>query len=171
MNIKTAIATATVSAVLATAGVSLAGAAGRSAGHAGSSPTAALVSTGSASQHSTPHFGRARRARRLRLRALLRGAAGVVTSTIGIDRPTLRNDLRAGQTIAEIATAHGVDPQTVVNALVTAATTKLDQWATEGLISTTRARAIETRLPARLTRLVDNWHPHRRVRATAAPLA
>ena len=41
---------------------------------------------------------------------LRRGAAAVVTKTIGIDRTTLRQELRRGKTIAEIATANDVSP-------------------------------------------------------------
>lgn len=85
----------------------------------------------------------------------------VVTQTVGIDRATLRADLRNGQTIAAIATAHGVDPNVVINALVTAATTKLDAAAQAGRITEARAHRIEQRLPARVTKLVNTWLPKR----------
>jgi len=89
-----------------------------------------------------------------------------VLATIGIDRATLRSELSSGKTIAEIATAHNVDPSAVVNALVTGATTKLDAAANAGKITTERAQKIEAKLPARAEKFVNSWHP-RRVRNAA----
>ena len=93
----------------------------------------------------------------------------VVLETIGIDRATLRSGLRSGQTIGEIATAHGLEPSAVVSALVTAANAKLDAAAAAGKITVERAQKIEAKLPARFTKLVSSWHP-RRLR-NAAPEA
>src|SRR5207253_10594103 len=152
----------TTAAVLATGGVALAGAAGTST-PTSSTPTAAtsaaFTSTTAAPNASTPATKRHRhRHLRHRVRALVRK---VVIETIGIDRATLRSELRRGQTIADIATANQVDPQTVVDALVAAFTTKLDAAASAGRITTERAQAIEGRLPARFTNLVNTWHPRR----------
>ena len=162
MKLRTVITTATTAAVLATGGVALAGATGTSTPTSSTSTTASSVAaTGvtSAPKASTPATKRLRRHhRRLRVRALVRK---VVLETIGIDRATLRRELRRGQTIADIATAHHVDPQTVVDALVAAATTKLDAAASAGRITADRAHAVEARLPARFTKLVDTWHPRR----------
>jgi len=83
----------------------------------------------------------------------------VIMKTINIDRKTLRADLASGQTIAQIASAKGVDPQTVINALVTAATTKLDAAVKAGKITADRAAKIEQNLPARAAKLVNTWHP------------
>ncbi len=85
----------------------------------------------------------------------------VVLDTIGIDRATLRSELRSGKTIGEIATAHNVEPSAVINALVTGATTKLDAAANAGKITTERAAKIEAKLPARADKLVNSWHPRR----------
>jgi hypothetical protein len=155
MKLRTIIATATTAAILATSGVALAGAADGSS----SSMTKPAVSTPAPA--TTPHWaGAALRVKvRLRLRKLLKGAAGVVTTAIGIDRPALRQGLRDGLTIAQIATAHGVAPQTVIDALVAAADKKLEAAVTAGKISSERAGRIEQRLPARITKLVNDWHP------------
>jgi hypothetical protein len=168
MNLRTAITAATTAAVLATGGIALAGAADTPTSSTSSPavPTAAP----STPKTATPAITR-RRARHLRARAR-KLVVGVVDETIGIDRATLRHDLRAGKTIAEIATAHHVDPQDVVKALVTAATTKLDAAANAGVIKTTRAQKIEAKLPARFTKLVDTWHPRRvQNHAKDAPVA
>src|SRR5471030_1891350 len=107
MKLRTAIATATTAAVLATSGVALAVAA--------SNPSPKVVTTAATAKPSaTPAVVPAlTRAGRVRLRALIRiGAAAVIIKTTGIDRATFRKDLLAGQTIAQIATANNVAPQT-----------------------------------------------------------
>jgi hypothetical protein len=165
MKLRTVITTVTTAAVLSTAGVAIAGAASSSAPT--SAPTAVTSAGAKAEKPAVADRG-ARHHRRhrhhRRLRALVRK---VVTDTIGIDRKTLRRELRSGKTIGEIAGAHNVEPTVVVNALVTAATTKLDAAASAGKITTDRAHKIEARLPDRFTKLVDSWHPRRLRNATA----
>jgi ribosomal protein S20 len=152
MKLRTVLATATTAAILATSGVAIAGAA---SGHDSKTATTATSAT---TNPDRPNAG-ARVKVRLRLRKLLKGAGEVVTNTIGIDRTTLRAELRSGNTLAEIATAHGSTPQAVIDALVTAANKKIDAAATAGMISPERAARIESRLPTRITRLVNEWHP------------
>ena len=157
MNLRTIIATAATAAVLATTGVAIAGAATTT--NSPPTPTAAQSAPASAA---TPAArpARARHFRiRHRIRRLLKGAGGVVTQTIGIDRTTLRAELRSGKTIAEIATEHNVQPQTVIDALVAAANKKIDAAVAAGKLTPERASRLEARLPARITQLVDNWHP------------
>jgi hypothetical protein len=160
MKLRTVIITATTAAVLATSGVALAGATGTSTP---TSPTPAAVTNattgdGAAAPKASTPATRRHRQRRHRVRALVRK---VVIETIGIDRATLRLELRRGQTVADIATANHVDPQTVIDALVAAATAKLDAAASAGRITTERAQAIEARLPVRVTKFVNSWHPRR----------
>jgi hypothetical protein len=52
----------------------------------------------------------------------------VVAEAIGIDAETLREELRGGATIAEIAEANGIDPQTVIDALVADYTERVTAW-------------------------------------------
>ena len=161
MKLRTAVVTATTAAVLATSGVALAGATSGSS----STPSQSAAVTATAAKDTHPVL---RHRARVRLRRLLRGAAGVVTTTIGIDRPTLREELRSGKTVAEIANEHNVAPQTVIDALVTAATKRLDAAVAAGHLSAARASKIEQRLPDRITKLVNNWHPKRFRPDTAA---
>jgi hypothetical protein len=49
----------------------------------------------------------------------------LAAKTIGIEPKELREAIRGGQTVAEVAEANGVDPQAVVDALVTAGTERL----------------------------------------------
>ncbi|HTK14765.1 MAG TPA: hypothetical protein VL769_00100 [Acidimicrobiia bacterium] len=161
MKLRTLITTATTAALLSTAGIAIAGATSSSSG---SSPSVTASATAPATANAAKPAHAHRRARlRHRIRVFVRK---VVLETIGIDRPTLRNELRGGKTIGEIATAHGVEPSAVIDALVTGATTKLDAAAGAGKITTERAQKIEAKLPARFTKLVNSWHP-RRVRNAA----
>jgi len=162
MKLRTAIATATTAAILATSGVALAGAA------ANPSPAPSTASVQGPAQAAPTAALPAVRAARIRLRALIRnGAIAIITKTIGIDRKTLRQDLLAGQTIAQIATANSVEPQTVINALVAAATNKLNAAVQAGKIKAARATKIEQKLPARVAKLVNTWLP-KRARTTAS---
>jgi hypothetical protein len=162
MKFRTAIATATTAAVLATSGVALAGAT------TGSSSSPSLNTPIAATAPAKDTNPLLRHRARVHLRRLLRGAAGVVTKAIGIDRPTLRQELRNGKTIADIAGDHNVDPQTVADALVAAAMKRLDAAVTAGRITSERASKIEQRLPDRITKLVNTWHPKRCRPDTAA---
>ena len=173
MKLRIVIATATTAAVLASAGVAIAGATGNSPAPASPAAAATANSTqpAAAAPAAAPRAGVIAtrvHARRLRLRKMLRGAGDVVTKAIGIDRATLRQGLANGQTIAEIATANHVAPQTVIDALIAAAKTKLEAAVTNGKITSARAAKIEGRLPARVTKLVNNWHP-KRLRNVTAP--
>jgi hypothetical protein len=169
MKLRTIIVTATTAAVLASAGVAIAGATGNSPAPASAAapPAVSAPAAAPAAAPADGAFATRVRARRLRLRKMLRGAGAVVTKAIGIDRATLRTDLASGKTIAQIATDNHVDPQTVIDALVAAAKTKLESAVTAGKLTSERAAKIEARLPARVTKLVNNWHP-RRLRNTTA---
>jgi hypothetical protein len=158
MKRRTVLATATTAAVLSTAGIAIAGATSPSPSSSGPAVSA------SDSNATKPTVAHRRHRRHHRVRAFVRK---VVTDTIGIDRATLRREVRSGKTIAEIATAHNVEPSAVVEALVTAATTKLEAAATAGRITEERAHKIEAKLPDRFTKLVNEWHP-RKLRAAAA---
>ena len=159
MNLRTVILTATTAAVLATSGVAIAGATGNSTPGTTTQPAATAPAAAPAAVR--PH-AEARRARRLARRALIRrGAAEVIMKTIGIDRPTLRSGLAAGQTIGQIATAHGSTPEAVIAALVTAAKTRIETAVTNHKITAERAAKIEGKLEARVTKIVNSWHPKR----------
>jgi hypothetical protein len=156
MKLRTALITVTTAAVLSTAGVAIAGAASSSSG---SAPSATATTSASNADNAAKPAPAPRRARRHhRVRVFVRK---VVLQTIGIDRRTLRTELRSGKTIGEIATAHNVEPSAVIDALVTGATAKLDAAASAGKITTERAHKIEAKLPARFTKLVNSWHPRR----------
>jgi hypothetical protein len=90
------------------------------------------------------------------LRRRLRAALGtVVADTIGIQRSDLRAALKSGQSIAEVAQAHGVAPQTVVDAVLHAIDTRVDQAVTNGRITADRGAAIKAKAADRVPQLVN----------------
>ncbi|MBI5947674.1 MAG: hypothetical protein HY875_06025 [Chloroflexi bacterium] len=85
----------------------------------------------------------------------LRGAIKTAAETIGIEPQELAGALKGGQSIADVASANGVDPQTVVDALVAQASAKLDEAVANGRISEEKAAEIKSGLPERMTELVN----------------
>ena len=67
----------------------------------------------------------------------------------------------AGARLAEVATAHGVDPQAVIDTLVTAATAEIDQAVTDGRIDADKADEIKATLEERVTDRVNGVRPER----------
>ena len=166
MKLTTIIASAAVAAVLGGAGVSVAGAA--SSPGSSLAPTSAAGAVASTTPSSTgpsalvhPKAGAAHTARRALRRRVRRGAGRVVSETIGITRPVLRQELRSGKTIATIATEHGVQPQAVITALQDAATTRIDAAVAADKITAARATKMKQRLQTAIPKIVNDWHPRR----------
>lgn len=116
---------------------------------------AATASTPSAST-SKASAGQIRAWVRGHRRELRKAGLDISAKTIGITPQTLKADLKAGNSIAGVATQHGVTPQTVVNALVSAADGKVNSAVTAGKLTSTQASAIEAKLPTVVTKIVDH---------------
>jgi uncharacterized protein (DUF433 family) len=163
MRFTKTLASATVAGVLGLAGVSVAGATSGN-GSAQPSPTAATASTASGTSGATGAKAGAtarpgaRKAARAVRRKRLRRAGALAAKTIGISPADLVQQLRAGKTIAEIATDHGVTAQTVISALQDAATAKIEAAKTANKITAERAARLETRAAKVIPKLVNNWH-------------
>jgi len=103
---------------------------------------------------------------RVRAGIFLGEAAQVVADTIGITTEQLRTELKDQGTIAAVATAHGVDPQAVIDALVAKATATVDAKVASGDVSAERAAEIKANLVERTTHFVNETpkrrgpHPH-----------
>jgi uncharacterized protein (DUF433 family) len=109
--------------------------------------------------------------RKLRRAATARKGLGLVAQTIGIDRSQLVSELRSGKTIADVARAHNVDPQKVIDALIKAATERINSAEQAGKINAARAKHLEDTLNGRLEKLVNQWHPRRANTAGPSPSA
>jgi uncharacterized protein (DUF433 family) len=105
----------------------------------------------------------------LRHRAV-RGAVTVAAKTIGVTPEALRAAIKSGKSVAEVATAHNVDPTTVVNALVTAGSARIDEAVAKHHLSAAQAAKLKAALPARAQRFVD-FKRHAADAAAAAPAA
>ena len=88
-------------------------------------------------------------------REVRRGAFKTVLDTLGGTKEDLRAALKGGQSISEYATSLQKDPQTVVDALVNAANTKLDQLAADGKLPQERVDTIKGKVPARVDAFVN----------------
>jgi uncharacterized protein (DUF433 family) len=86
-------------------------------------------------------------------RALRRGVQ-LAAKAMGVTPRELRAQLRAGKSIADVASEHGVNLQTVTNALVAAATKQIDAAKSAGRIPASQATKIEANLPNRIDTLV-----------------
>jgi polyhydroxyalkanoate synthesis regulator phasin len=79
-------------------------------------------------------------------------ALDAAAKALGIDLDALRTELQSGKTLAEVATAHGIDVQKVIDALTADAKAKLDAAVKDGRLTQEQA---DTRLSEMTTRLKD----------------
>ena len=90
-----------------------------------------------------------------RRRGHRRGGCGdleTAAEAIGIEEDALRESLESGQSIADVATANDVDPQTVVDAMVASATERLSQKVEDGRLTQEEA---DERLAEKSERISD----------------
>jgi hypothetical protein len=96
-------------------------------------------------------LGKLREHRRAVAKAVLKDAAGV----IGIQPKELFTDLKGGQSIADVATAHNVAPQAVIDKLVTDADARLDKAVADHKITQEQADKAKGKMTDRVTKIVD----------------
>ena len=82
-------------------------------------------------------------------------------TALGLTADELRTELEGGSTIAAVATKQGVDVQTVIDALVAEATTRLTERVTAGDLTQDEADAELTELTTRITHMVNTVLPAR----------
>lgn len=86
-------------------------------------------------------------------------ALGTAAEAIGIDADALAEALRGGQTIAEVAEANGIDPATVIDALVAAGEERIAAALDAGRIDEDEAADARERLAEKMTTLVNEGRP------------
>ncbi|MCU1452682.1 MAG: hypothetical protein JWN46_828 [Acidimicrobiales bacterium] len=145
-TVKKLIASATLATTL---GVGAFATTGVVAGAASPTPTTAAAAQAPA---------KAKPGKQLR-RQFRREAITSAAHTIGIPRRDLVAQLKAGRSVAEVATAHGVAPQKVVDAWVSAGDKAIDKAVAAGHLTPQRAAKLKARLPKLAARLV-NAHRH-----------
>jgi hypothetical protein len=80
----------------------------------------------------------------------------VAAGAIGIPEADLQTALQSGQSLAEVATANGVDPQKVIDALVADAQTELAARVASGELTQAQADAIGADLVQHITEIVNH---------------
>lgn len=80
----------------------------------------------------------------------------VAADTIGISTDELKSELKAGRSIAQVATDHGVDPQTVVQAIDDDVNQRVDQAVADGKLTQERGETIKQKAPEVIQRVVDH---------------
>lgn len=88
----------------------------------------------------------------------------VAAAAIGIDEDALRDAVRGGSTIAEVAAINGVDVQVVIDAIVADSTADINQHVADGDITQERADEKLADLEARVTDIVNGVRPERPAR-------
>jgi hypothetical protein len=76
-------------------------------------------------------------------------------TAIGISVADLRSELGPTKSLADVAAAHGVDVQKVIDALVADATTHIDQAVTDGKLTAEQAATVKSTLVDRITKRVN----------------
>jgi polyhydroxyalkanoate synthesis regulator phasin len=91
----------------------------------------------------------------------------VVADLLGIDGQQLREELRAGSSIADVATENGVDVQTVIDALIDDAQAHIDLAVENGRLTDDEAADRIADLTVRITAMVNGERPARPADAPA----
>lgn len=125
--------------------------------------TAFAQDTTTQTQPAKPDGGQTDRANHPRARRAVRAAIKDAADTIGIPAKDLAAALKDGQSIADVANAHGVNPQTVIDKLVSDADAKVDQAVQAGKLTQEKADALKAKMSDRVTKLVNkHFDGHRR---------
>ncbi len=78
-----------------------------------------------------------------------------VAALLGTTPADLRTALKNGKTLGALASEKGVDPQRVIDALVAAATTRIDESVAAGRIDAARGAKAKEGLVERITKMVN----------------
>jgi len=82
----------------------------------------------------------------------------VSAQTLGVKPRDLVTGLCSGQTLAQVASAHGKTPQDLINALVTVADQKIQANEKAGRITQAQASTRMAKVKDKVTQLVDSYH-------------
>lgn len=102
------------------------------------------------------------------LRAGVGASLKAATSYLGLSNTQLLNDLRSGQSLAQIANKQGKSVSGLEQALITAEKTRLDKLVSSGVITATREQKALSRLSGRIDKLVNRTGLGRAFKALGA---
>ena len=90
---------------------------------------------------------------------MMGGGLETAADALGVTEDDLRTALRDGQSLADVAAEQGVEVQDLVDALVAAATERIDEAVQDGRIDEERAAEIKADLPERIADMVERDGP------------
>ena len=96
----------------------------------------------------------------------VKAALKIAATTIGIEPKALAQEIKDGKSVADVAKAHNVDPQKVIDALDAAAAKQIDDAVSSGKLQADRAAKLKDRLDQRIETLVNDT-PHRTAGASS----
>ena len=89
----------------------------------------------------------------------LRLLIGETAAESNIKQRDVLPELRAGKTLAQIATAHQADPSKIVTAVVASETKQVNTMVTNGRLTQDQANIVLAALPDAFTRMMNQTHP------------
>jgi len=113
----------------------------------------AAAQTGGGTTPTTPPPGPTHHRARLAL-----GLLRVSAQTLGVQPRDVVTGLCSGQTLAQVASAHGKTPQDLIDALVNAADQRIQARLQAGRITPAQATQRLSKVNAAVPRLVDSYH-------------
>jgi hypothetical protein len=93
------------------------------------------------------------------LGGIVGGGLDAAATALGTDAATLRQALKDGKSIADVAAEKGVAVDTVTKAISDAATAKIDQAVTDGKLTQAQADAKKATLTEQVTAMVNGTMP------------
>jgi uncharacterized protein YidB (DUF937 family) len=81
-----------------------------------------------------------------------------VSSILGIDVKTLRNDLKSGESIAEVAQSKNISEQTLISDLQAKLKARLDQAVAKGKLTADKESQILSKSASKLQKFVEHKH-------------
>ena len=82
-----------------------------------------------------------------------------LAEVLGLDADALRTALRSGSTLRDVATQQGVDPQTLVDAIVADMTSRIDEGVASGRINEEKAAELRANATTKATEMLDRTAP------------
>jgi hypothetical protein len=126
---------------------------------AGSIAALVLVPVAAAKSHHGHHHRQSVAQLKTHVRASATGHGSVVSAAVAylqLDRATIAADLRAGQSLAQIATAQGKTADGLVTALLAPAKLKLDAAVAAGRLTSDKETAFLAKLQTAVTAIVNH---------------
>jgi ribosomal protein S20 len=78
-----------------------------------------------------------------------------IATLLGVDQQEIMTQLKAGQSLVDIAATKQIDEQQIIDQLVSSASQRIDQEVTSGKITQDQADQMKAKLPDRIKQMVE----------------